>query len=260
MALPSFSIVIPAYCAEQGLPRVLERIPEEIWDRVRSVWIVDDGSPDDTAGAIRRAARRWPRVRGVFLPANRGYGGAMKSGLSRVREEGAAGAVCLHADGQYAPEEMPRLLAALESRRLDLLQGSRHASGAALSGGMPLYKFVAGKALVAIENCAFGLRMTDYHSGCLCYGRRALEAVPFERLSESFDFDLEVIACCRAAGLAVGEEPIPAHYGDEISYLNPVTYGLRVLRVVGRYLTGRYSKFVFNAKAQRSQGAEKAKS
>jgi hypothetical protein len=91
-----------------------------------------------------------------------------------------------------------------------------------------------------IENRTLGLRMTDYHSGYLLYGRRALE-LPFHTLSNSFDFDLEVIACARARGLSVGEEPIPTHYGDEVSHLEPISYGLRVLRVMWRYRRGRYA-------------------
>jgi hypothetical protein len=73
------------------------------------------------------------------------------------------------------------------------------------------------------------------------YGARALERIPFARLSDSFDFDMEVIATARARRLAVGEAPIPTHYGDEISYLNPLTYGARVLRVMWRFKRGTYA-------------------
>ena len=85
------------------------------------------------------------------------------------------------------------------------------------------------------------LPLTDFHSSYLVYRPRALAALPFARLSDSFDFDMEAIAAARARGLAVGEEPIPTHYGDEISYLNPVTYGLRVLRVLWRFTRGEYA-------------------
>ena len=44
----------------------------------------------------------------------------------------------------------------------------------------------------------------------------------------------------RARGLAVGEAPIPTRYGDEISHLNPLTYGVRVLRVLWRFKRGNY--------------------
>ena len=52
---------------------------------------------------------------------------------------------------------------------------------------------------------------------------------------------LGLLEAARARGLAVGEAPIPTHYGDEISHLNVLTYGLRVLRVLWRYGRGHYA-------------------
>jgi hypothetical protein len=121
------------------------------------------------------------------------------------------------------------------------MQGSRIASGTALSGGMPAYKYVANRILTFFENIVFGLSMTDYHSGMLFYSRKALDTLPFERLSASFDFDLEVIALARARGLAISEMPIPTRYAKEQSYLNPVSYGVRVLGVMVKFLAGRYT-------------------
>lgn len=242
MTLPPFSIFIPAYNAEHTLAGVLRRIPTDMWAAVNTVWIVNDGSADGTWSEIEKARAAWPKVNGVNLPHNRGYGGAVKEALKRIRAENVAAAVCIHADGQYAPEEIPRLLNVLDGERFDLLQGSRIASGTALSGGMPLYKYLAGRFLTFLENRVFRKAMTDYHSGCLVYGRKALDAIRFEQLSDSFEFDLEVIASALALKLNVGETPIPTHYGGEKSHLNPVAYGLRVLRVLWRYLRGRYSK------------------
>jgi hypothetical protein len=124
---------------------------------------------------------------------------------------------------------------------VDVLQGSRHKHGTAREGGMPFYKWLAGVILTWLENKTFGLRMTDYHSGYMLYSRRAVRSIPFERLSYYFDFDLEVIASARARGLAVDEVGIPTHYGEEKSYLNPIWYGLRCLRVMLRYKLGRYA-------------------
>jgi len=135
---------------------------------------------------------------------------------------------------------LPALLREMRTRRLDILQGSRIASGTALSGGMPLYKYVANAILNRIENGALKLSMTDYHSGYLLYGWRALRRLPFRTLSDSFDFDLEVIASARARGFSVGEAPVPTHYGDETSHLSPIAYGIRVLRVMWNYRRGRY--------------------
>ena len=79
----------------------------------------------------------------------------------------------------------------------------------------------------------------------MLYSRRALEQIPYHRLSDSFDFDLEMIACARARGLAVGEWPIPTRYADEKSHLNPVAYGIRVLGVLWGYWRGRYEPSTF---------------
>ncbi len=232
------ALVIPAYNAAATLESVLDRIPATL--PLQAIFIINDGSRDATAGVATARCAVDPRCRLLDLPRNRGYGGAVKQGLRAARESGCWPVACVHADGQYAPELLPALFEALDRRRLDLLQGSRIASGTALSGGMPRYKYVAGRALTALENRVLQLRLTDYHSGYLVYGRRALEQIPFDRLSDSFDFDLEVLACARALGLSVGEEPVPTRYAGEISHLRPIPYGLRVLGVLARYLAGRY--------------------
>jgi glycosyltransferase involved in cell wall biosynthesis len=233
-------VVMPAYQAERHVRRVIERVLAAPGLSLSRVLVVNDGSRDGTRAEVCALGASDARVELVDRVANGGYGAAMKSGLVRAAESDPDVVACVHADGQYSPEWLPHLMNELAARRLDVLQGSRIASGTAVSGGMPLYKIAANAVLNRIENRTLGLRMTDYHSGYLLYGRRALRELPFARLSDSFDFDLEVIASARARGLAVGEAPVPTHYGDETSHLNPVTYGLRVLRVMWRYRTGRY--------------------
>jgi glycosyltransferase involved in cell wall biosynthesis len=236
-------VVIPAYNAARHLPPLLDRVLAHAPAALAGAILVDDGSSDDTLAVGRalaeRHAQRLP-LQVIARPRNGGYGAAMKDGLAAARTAGAECVACVHADGQYSPEALPGLLTALAERRLDLLQGSRIAGGQALAGGMPLYKYAANAALNVLENLTFGLALTDYHSGYLIYGPGALGRIPFSRLSDSFDFDLEVIASARAAGLAVGEAPIPTHYGDETSHLSPVRYGLRVLRVLWRYHRRHY--------------------
>ncbi len=236
------AIVIPAYNAAKTLPGVIDRIPRDLFKNLHSLWIINDGSSDDTRHQIETLARQHEQIRALHLPHNQGYGAAIKVGLTQARMTGASHVACLHADGQYAPESLPELLSNLLQQKLDLLQGSRLASGTALSGGMPLYKYVAGRGLSALENQVMGLHFTDFHSGYLLYGPRSLDGIPFLKLSNSFDFDLEVIASARALGLRLGEHPIPTRYADEVSHLNPVTYGLRVLGVLAKYRRGHYNR------------------
>ena len=112
--------------------------------------------------------------------------------------------------------------------------------GGAIRGGMPFYKYVANRCLTAVENKGFGMKMAEYHSGYMLYSRKFLLSVPFERFSNFFDFDLEMIVAARIIGSRVREVPIPTIYGEEVSYLNPVKYGIDVLKVVLRYRRGYY--------------------
>jgi glycosyltransferase involved in cell wall biosynthesis len=234
-------VVTPAYNAARHVRGVVNRLLQASPSDLVQIVLVDDGSHDDTLAVATALAAERPEVAVVRRAQNGGYGAAMKDGLAAAMAAGAEIVACVHADGQYSPEALGPLVAELRGRGLDLLQGSRIASGTALAGGMPVYKYVANAVLNVLENATLRLRMTDYHSGYLIYGPRALERIPFLSLSDSFEFDLEVIASARAAGLAVGEAPIPTHYGDEISHLQPLTYGLRVLRVLWRYRRGRYN-------------------
>ncbi len=237
-----WGIFIPAYQAAKTLPDLLARIPDSVWNQCRTVVVLDDGSRDGT----HTVAEAWKVRHAQFLclrsQKNQGYGATVLRGIEHCREAGCEFAVCLHADGQYPPEAIADGIALMQKHPWDLLQGSRHLADTALQGGMPLYKYVAGRILTFMENLCFGLRMTDYHSGFLIYGPQALAKIPFTKLSGYFDFDLEAIATARAKGLSVGEMAIPTRYAEEVSHLNPWRYGLRALGVMSRYWRGYYGR------------------
>jgi len=240
---PKLLVFVIAYYAESTLRQVLERIPSSVFaDNDCEILVVDDASEDRTYAIGREWQAAHPELRMTVLrnEYNQGYGGNQKVGYAYAIEFGFDYVAMVHGDGQYAPEELPRLLEPLKNGAADAVFGSRMLERfGALKGGMPLYKYVGNALLNRIENHTLELALTDYHSGYLLYGPRAL-SLPFSRLSDSFDFDLEVIASARARGLAVGEAAVPTHYGDEISHLNPWTYGLRVLRVLWNYRRGHY--------------------
>ena len=104
-----------------------------------------------------------------------------------------------------------------------------------------LFVLVVQQTITAIENWAFGLKMAEYHSGYMLYSGRTIAAIPFEHLSDSFDFDLEMIVMAHIRKLRICEIGIPTIYADEESHLKPIQYGLRVLRIVRDYRRGKYA-------------------
>jgi glycosyltransferase involved in cell wall biosynthesis len=204
--------------------------------------VVNDGSTDDTDQAVERLRRTLPGLVALRHPENRGYGAAEKTLLDYAVTEGAGAVVLLHADGQYSPEKIPELLEPFDRDEADIVQGSRMVGRGALRGGMPVYKFVANKALTTLANRAFGMRLSEYYSGYMAYHRRALATIPYGKLGDSFHFDLEMLVMARVKGLRIRQVPIPTIYADEESHLNPIKYGLDVLQVIAGYRAGRYHR------------------
>lgn len=234
-------IAIPAYQAEKTIESVFDRLPRELDDKNVRIVVVNDGSKDDTGNVVRRIAQRRNDTEVIEHPRNRGYAQAQKTAFTHALQKGADIVALLHADGQYAPELLPQLLSPLENDQADVVQGSRMLNGGALRGGMPMYKFIANKALTGLENLAYGLSMSEYHSGYMLYSRRCLEAFPFTRLSDTFHFDGEMILMAAKHKLRIKEVAIPTRYADEESHLKPVQYGFDVLKVIWRNYRGEYN-------------------
>ncbi len=236
------TIVVPAYNAEKTLVSVFERIPQEVWDAGTSVIIVNDGSTDGTRQKIAEIRSRWgDRISMLDKPKNEGYARAQKSAFAEAVARGADIVALLHADGQYAPEMLPTLLRPFAEEGADIVQGSRMMRKRdALRGGMPLYKWIANIVLSTMENLVYGLRFAEYHSGYMLYSRKALQTIPFIKLSDTFHFDGEMLLVGAKKGLGVTELPIPTRYADEVSHLKPIQYGLNILKIMWRYLRGYY--------------------
>jgi glycosyltransferase involved in cell wall biosynthesis len=234
-------VVIPAYKAAVTLPSVLQRIPSGVHDRISNILVVEDGGAAVPRSTSPELLQQYPKLEVIFHEHNRGYGGAQKTGFRRALDLGADVAVLLHADGQYAPEIMERLYTPLVNGAADVVLGSRMKNYRdALKGGMPKYKFVANICLTRLENLVYGLNLSEYHSGYMLYSRKALETIPFEKLSDTFHFDGEMLLVAGKKGLRIADLPIPTHYGDEESHLKPIPYGIEVLRVILKYLRGQY--------------------
>jgi glycosyltransferase involved in cell wall biosynthesis len=233
-------VIMPAYNAGRTIERVFARIPPAARERIERYVVVNDGSGDDTEAALGRLLRSFPGLVILRHPVNRGYGAAEKTLLDYALAEGAEIAILLHADGQYSPEKIPDLLAPFDRDEADLVQGSRMAAPGALRGGMPLYKFVANKALTTLANWAFGMRLSEYYSGYMVYHRRALLAIPYRKLGDSFHFDLQMLVMARVKGLRIQQVPIPTIYAGEVSHLSPIKYGFDVLSVIADFRAGKY--------------------
>src|SRR6185312_9246180 len=120
----------------------------------------------------------------------------------------------------------------------DIVLGSRILGGGALKGGMPLYKYVANRALTAFQNLFFGVKLSEYHTGFRAFSRSVLEQLPIFENSDDFVFDNEMLAQAVMFGFRIGEVSCPTKYFKEASSINfrrSVRYGLSVLLTTARF-------------------------
>jgi glycosyltransferase involved in cell wall biosynthesis len=227
-------VVMPAYNAARTLEATYRSLAMDVVDEVI---LVDDVSHDETVGIAERLG-----LKVVVHVQNRGYGGNQKTCYLEALRSGADVVVMVHPDNQYDSTLVPQMIQPLLDDRADIVLGSRFLSGTALSGGMPVWKFVANRFLTGVENLVFGLRLSEYHTGFRAYSRRLLETLPFLLNSDNFVFDQEIMAQAVCFGFRVGEIPVPTRYFAEASSVNferSVEYGLDVLKLMLRYLLHR---------------------
>lgn len=228
-------IFIVAYHAESTIADVLRRIPAGLNAEYDvDVLIIDDSSRDLTFArsheTIQQAGLPFD-VRVLFNPVNQGYGGNQKIGYRYAIDNGYDYVALLHGDGQYAPECLPDLIGAFAKGDPAAVFGSRMlTAGGARQGGMPLYKYVGNKILTWTQNTLLRSRLSEFHSGYRVYSTEALKSVPFERNSNDFHFDTEIIIQLMFfARREIRELPIPTYYGDEICRVNGIAYAANVV-------------------------------
>jgi len=207
---PNVVIVMPAYNAAKTLERTYADIPHDI---VGKIILVDDVSKDETVEIARQMG-----LDVIVHHQNLGYGGNQKTCYDAALAAGADVVVMLHPDYQYDATRIPELIAPILGGRRDLMLGSRFL-GDPLAGGMPKWKYLSNRFLTIVENLAFGLHLSEYHTGLRAYSRHLLETIPYRLNSNDFVFDQELIAQVVAAGMRrrIGEIAVPTRYFEEAS-------------------------------------------
>ncbi|MFT4978089.1 MAG: glycosyltransferase involved in cell wall biosynthesis [Myxococcota bacterium] len=223
---PELSLVFPAHNEQDNIPHTLLRAEETV-DRLRlsaEIIVVDDGSTDDTAAAVRR----FPRVRLIQHPKNRGYGAALRTGFEAARGQRV---FFTDADLQFDLAELEGLLAASEGA--DLVIGYR------AGRKDPLNRRLAAAAWGGLVRTLCGLRVRDVNCAFKLIDRRVIEAVTLS--SEGALINTELLVGAQAQGFVLAEVPV-RHYPREAgrqSGNRPDVVARALLELTGWVFRGR---------------------
>src|SRR6201993_1939714 len=169
------AVVMPAYNAAKTLEVTVAELPDLADIRI----LVDDYSHDETVELAHRLGLLVYRH-----DRNYGYGRNQQTCYRHALAAGADVVIMLHPDYQYTPLLVTAMASMVAYGVYDVVLGSRILGGTALSGGMPLYKYIANRCLTAFQNALLGTKLSEFHTGYRAFSRKVLQALPFAENSD----------------------------------------------------------------------------
>jgi dolichyl-phosphate beta-glucosyltransferase len=238
--LPRLSIVVPAYNEAARLPVTLPLLAE-FCERHGSVelLIVDDGSTDSTAALIREFAIRYPFVRLLQNPGNRGKGYSVRHGMEKAEGDWI---LSTDADLSSPLEEVGKLWAAADRSQAAAAIGSRALDRSLVGVHQAALREWSGRVFNVVMRAATGLPFHDTQCGFKLFRKDAARVIfPRQRL-EGFGFDVEDLLIARLHGFKVIEVPVRWDNvaGTKVSPLNGARAFWDLVVVRWNQLCGRY--------------------
>ncbi|MDP9179882.1 MAG: glycosyltransferase family 2 protein [Gemmatimonadota bacterium] len=216
------AIVIPCYRVERHIADVIRGIPKHY----RIIVCVDDASPDGSSAAVEALGDG--RVTLLRHPANRGVGGAMKTGYAEAMRLGARVCVKMDGDGQMSPDDLDDLVAPLIENVAEYSKGNRFVDLRALRQ-MPTRRLFGNAFLSFASKLACGYwNMLDVSNGFTAAKTELLRRMDFSKISDRYFFETSVLIEINILRATVADVEMPARYGDEQS-------SLRISRVASTF-------------------------
>ena len=237
-------IFIPAYNVEKKITKVLNKIPKIVFNKYNiKILVIEDNSSDKTLSVIKKVIKKRGDKIKIYLivnKKNKGYGGVQKIAFNYAIKKNFKYVIMLHGDNQYPANKILLLIKPLLTNKYDAVFGSRMINSInALKGGMPLYKYLGNIALTFFQNLVLSSNLSEFHSGYRSYKVSSLKKIKFKINTNDFHFDTEIIIQFLKNNLKIKEIAMSTHYGDEISHLKSIPYGLNIVRST---LVSRFKK------------------
>jgi dolichol-phosphate mannosyltransferase len=197
-------VVVPTYNEAENVERILGRLLSSVPEA--HALVVDDGSPDGTGELAEKLATRDPRVHVLRRDRKAGLGPAYVAGFRWARDHGYDVIVEMDADGSHAPEQLPRLLAALGEA--DLVLGSRYLPGGRVED-WPLHRLLLSRLGNRYTRWLLRLPLSDATGGYRAARAELIDALPFDDVaSQGYCFQVDWAWRAVRSGARVAEVPI----------------------------------------------------
>ena len=228
-----YAMVI-SYKSSPVLQELYNRIDKDNFDKI---YFFDDNSPDDSAEKAKKFD--WIVIKNE---KNLGHGGNLKKALKTVFEDGADYGVEIHADNQYSPNEVLKAKE-LIMQDYDLIIGSRFKNkNPYKKDGMPFIRFLTNKIMSEITSKLYGIKLTEFHTGCKIFSKKFFYSVPIKKTSDDYLFSFEIILQAAYFKKNYGEISISSSYEGyhtSCNYLNGLIYLLGNFKLMFFYFLSK---------------------
>jgi len=209
-------VCIPAFNEEKLIGDVIQRCKLH----VDKVIVCDDGSTDHTYDVATKAGA-------IVLQhkQNQGKGDAMKTLFEYAKKIDTDVMITIDGDGQFLPEEIPKILEPITKENADVVIGYRFDD----NEEMPSYRKIGNKMLDKFTNLAAELSFRDTQGGFRSYSKKAINSINIT--TKGFGVDSEILVDASTKGLKIVEEKVSVIYntGSSTSTKSPISHGSEVI-------------------------------
>jgi len=207
---------LPAYNEEQKIYDVVKKTSKF----VDKIVVCDDGSNDQTYENAEKAGAIV-----IKHSTNKGKGATMRTLFDYAKKLDGDVIITMDSDGQFLPEEIPKLVNSLVENNADVVTGYRFEN----EKDMPSYRKFGNKVLDKMTNLSTELPVRDSQSGYRAYSKKAINLIKFS--TDGFGADSEILINASRKGLKIIEEPVTVIYHDigKTSSKDPISHSASVV-------------------------------
>ena len=200
-------VIIPTYNEKENIEAIIRKVfslPGEF-----NVLIIDDGSPDGTAGIVKTLQEEFPeRLHLIERAGKQGLGTAYLTGFRWSLDHGFDYVFEMDADFSHNPDDLVRLYRACSEEGGDLAVGSRYCHGVSVVD-WPMSRIIMSYYASAYVRTVLNMKVFDTTAGFVCYTRKVLEAIDLDAVQmKGYGFQIEMKYTAHKLGFKIKEVPI----------------------------------------------------